>query len=64
MKIIEITYKNRVDIFTKELVLNEWVDETPESLQKFIESLNSLLDLLEILKMDVVDMKEYKEKNP
>ena len=62
MNIIEITYKNREEIFTKELIIGEWVDETPESLQKFIESLNSLMDLLEVLKMNVIDMKEYKER--
>ena len=62
MNLIEITYKNREEIFTKELTLGMWVNETPESLHDFIEKLNSLMDLLEVLKMNVIDMKNYKEK--
>ena len=62
MNLIEITYKNREEMFTKELILGMWVNETPESLQEFIEKLNSLMDLLEVLKTNVIDMKNYKEK--
>ena len=62
MNLIEITYKNRETIFTKELIISQWKDETPESLQEFIGKLNSLIDLLEVLKLNVIDMKAYKEK--
>ena len=61
MNLIEITYKNREDLISKELILGLWVSETPESLQEFIGELNSLMDLLEVLKMNVIDMKKYKE---
>ena len=61
MNLIEITYKNREDLISKELILGLWASETPESLQEFIGELNSLMDLLEVLKMNVIDMKKYKE---